>query len=88
VPRQPLAADTPLDVEQRQIDRWREMTPAEKAALISGLTEAAYEIAMAGIRHRNPGASPREVALRLAILTLGPDLARKVYPEIDGLDAP
>ena len=62
------------------------MTPAEKAAVVSGLTIAAYELAMAGIRHRHSGASPREQFLRLAVITLGRDLAGKVYPEIDGLD--
>jgi hypothetical protein len=58
------------------------MTPADKAAIVSGLTEAAYELARAGIRHRYPDASPHEQFLRLAIVTLGPDLAAKVYPEI------
>jgi hypothetical protein len=32
--------------------------------------------------------SPREVFLRLAIVTLGEDLARKAYPEIAALDPP
>jgi hypothetical protein len=63
------------------------MSPVAKAALISGLTRAAYELAVAGIRHRHPDAGPREVSLRLAILTLGPELARKVHPEIGELDS-
>jgi hypothetical protein len=62
------------------------MTAVEKAALISGLTEAAYEMARAGIRHRYPTASPREQFLRLAIVTLGPELAQRAYPEIAQLD--
>jgi len=62
------------------------MTPAEKAALITGLTQAVYELARAGIRHRYPHASPREQFLRLAIVSLGPDLARKAYPEIAEMD--
>jgi hypothetical protein len=62
------------------------MTSAEKAAVISGLTEAVYELARAGIRQRHPNASPREQFLRLAIVTLGPDLARQAYPEITLLD--
>jgi hypothetical protein len=53
---------------------------------VSGLTITAYELAMAGIRQRHPGASPREQFLRLAVITLGRDLAARVYPEIDGLD--
>jgi hypothetical protein len=58
------------------------MSPVEKAAMVSGLTEAVYALARAGIRHRYPDATPREQFLRLAIVTLGPDLARKAYPEI------
>ncbi len=62
------------------------MTPAEKAATITGLTEAVYELARAGIRHRYPHASAHEQLLRLAVLTLGPDLARRVHPDIALLD--
>jgi hypothetical protein len=39
-------------------------------------------MARAGIRQRYPNAPPREQFLRLAIVSLGVDLARKVYPEI------
>ena len=62
------------------------MTPAEKAAIVSGLTEAAYELARAGVRQRYPDASPREQFLRLAIVTLGLDLAAKAYPDIVALN--
>ena len=65
-----------------QVERWREMSPAEKAAIVSGLTQAVYELALAGIRLRHPDASPREQFLRLAVVTLGSDLARLAYPEI------
>jgi len=80
-----LSADTSPDIERLQIDRWRRMSAAEKAAVVSGLTQATFDLARAGIRHRHPDASPREQFLRLAILTLGLDLARKVYPDIDQL---
>jgi hypothetical protein len=83
---EPLARDTSPEVERLQIDRWRAMSPAEKAALVSGLTAAVYDLAMAGVRRRYPEASPREHFLRLAIVTLGLDLARRAYPEIDHLD--
>jgi len=61
------------------------MSPAQKADLITALSSAAREMALAGVRHRYPGASDREQFLRLAILTLGPELARRAYPEIDRL---
>jgi hypothetical protein len=62
------------------------MTAAEKAATITGLTQAVYELSRAGIRQRYPTASPREQFLRLAIVSLGADLARKAYPEIAQTD--
>lgn len=62
----PLARDTSPEFEQRQIAAWRAMAPAQKAATVSGLTQAAYSLALAGVRHRYPDASPREQFLRLA----------------------
>jgi hypothetical protein len=79
----PLNSDTATDIEERQLQAWREMAPAHKAALITRLSQAAHAMAAAGIRDRYPHAGPREQFLRLAILTLGHDLARQVYPEID-----
>jgi hypothetical protein len=81
-----LSLDTSPDIERMQIERWRRMSPAEKAAIVSGLTRSVHELALAGIRQRYPDASPREQFLRLALLTLGPELARSAYPEIVTLD--
>lgn len=83
---EPLTSDTSLEIEARQIETWREMSPAQKAQLIASLSRAARELALAGVRHRHPNASPREQFLRLAVVTLGPDLARAAYPEIAVLD--
>jgi hypothetical protein len=81
----PLSLDTSPEVERRQIEAWRQMSPAEKAAIVSGLTQAAYEMALAGVRHRYPDASPREHFLHLAIVTVGWDLACRVYPDAAAL---
>ena len=86
VPPVPLNLDTSPQIERLQVERWRRMSPGEKAALVSGLTQAAYDLALAGIRLRHPDASPREQFLRLAVITLGPDLARRAYPEIAATD--
>lgn len=82
VPPVSLSLDTSPEIERLQIERWREMSPAQKAAIVSGLTQAVYDLALAGIRIRHPDASAREQFLRLAVITLGPDLARQAYPEI------
>jgi hypothetical protein len=86
--QRPLAADTPVEVEARQIEEWRRMSPAKKAALVAGLTNATFVLARAGLRQRYPDASDRELFLRLAVLTLGPDLAQRAYPDAVGLTEP
>lgn len=84
----PLARDTSPDIERLQIEGWRAMSPSEKAALVAGLTRAAYEMALPGVRHRYPDATPREQFLRLAVLLLGEELARKAFPEAAALHEP
>ena len=82
-----LSVDTDAESEQHQIERWRAMSPAEKFRVVAELNAAVDTMALAGIRLRHPDASPREQFLRLAIMKLGRDLARQVYPEIEQLDA-
>ncbi len=80
-PAQPLNLDTSPEVERAQIDAWRRMSVAEKAALVSGLSRAAYTMTWAGVRQRYPEASPREQFLRVAFVVLGEELARLAYPD-------
>jgi hypothetical protein len=81
----PLADDTDLDVEAMQLDSWRRMSAAEKAALVVSASRAADAMALAGIRARFPESTPREQFLRLAILKFGYELATQAYPDIDRL---
>jgi len=85
MPRVPLADDTSPDIEQRQVEAWQRMSPAEKAHLVTALSHATFELGLAGVRQRFPHASEREVFLRLAIVRFGRDLAVRAYPEIDAL---
>ena len=80
-----LTSDTTAAIERVQVDRWRAMSSVEKARLVSDSTRATLALAAAGIRQRYPGASERECFLRLVARTLGPDLARRVYPEAERL---
>jgi hypothetical protein len=84
---EPLSLDTSPEVERMQVEGWRRMDATQKAAIVSGLTQAVRDIAMAGVRHRYPNASPHEHFLRLALIMLGEELARKAYPEIEAMDA-
>lgn len=78
----PLSLDTSPEIESLQINRWRHMSPAQKAAAVSGLTQAVHDLALAGVRLRHPQDSARVQFLRLALITLGSELARRAYPEI------
>jgi hypothetical protein len=77
----PLSLDTSPEIERLQVEGWRRMSPAEKAALVTSLTQASYTLAFAGVRHRHPTASAREQFLRMALITLGPTLAVAAYPD-------
>ena len=63
------------------------MTPSEKLSLVIRLSDTVRQLALAGVRQRYPDASPREQFLRLAMVTLGDDLARKAYPEIELMES-
>lgn len=83
--RRPLADDTPFEIEELQIELWRAMTPQAKGALVAGLCRGVHEAAAEGLRRRHPDASPRELFLRAAMLTLGEDLAVEAFPDAVGL---
>lgn len=82
----PLSLDTSPEVEQRQIEGWRRLTPAAKVGLVLQMSATVRQLALVGLRQRHPHASARELQLRLAELLLGSDLARRAYPEIADLD--
>jgi hypothetical protein len=81
-----LNLDTSPEVERLQVEAWRRMSSEDKAALVSGLSQAAFEMALAGVRERHPDASPREQLLHLAVITLGPELARSIPAERPAAD--
>ena len=76
-----LSRDTSRQAEEMQVDLWRGMSPLSKVQAVSALTRSVLQLALAGIRQRIPGATDSECKIRLARLTLGPELAEWVYPE-------
>jgi len=84
--RLPLAEDTPLEIEQIQIDRWRKMTPQDKMRLISAMCRRINTLTREGVRRRHPGATAREEFLRAAIIRLGYQLAVEAFPDAAGLE--
>jgi hypothetical protein len=80
-----LSADTAAEVEQRQIEAWRQLSPLERLRLVSDTTRAVTSLSLAGIRRRYPGASERECFLRLAAIRLGVETTRRIYPDASDL---
>jgi hypothetical protein len=83
--RRPLAEDTPFEIEQIQIEMWRNMTTTRKLELVFGVSQSVDQAARAGVRLRHPGATEREAFLRLAILRLGYASAVEAFPDAAGL---
>lgn len=84
----PQASDTPLDIEEMILERYRQMTPGEKLLKVMDLNRAAQGMALARIRAEyGPDLSPREERLRLAALWLDRETMVKVFdwdPEVRG----
>ena len=81
-----LSRDTDADIERRQIASWRAASPAELARLVDDASQAVRALALAGLKARHPGATDRELVARFAAMTLGPELARRAYPELGTLE--
>jgi hypothetical protein len=76
-----LSADTTAEIEQRQIEAWRSMSPLERLRLVTDATRAVTNLSLAGIQRRYPDASERECFLRLAAIRLGVETTLRIYPE-------
>lgn len=73
------SADTTEEVDRRMMAAWRAMPHWRKARLVCELGATADAFALADLRRRHPDASPRELALRLAVRRLGPDLVHRAF---------
>ena len=75
--------DTHPNMESLQIKLLRETPPWRKMEIFAELNMAARELAVAGLRQRYPEADDTALLRHLADNLLGPDLARKIYAEVD-----
>ncbi len=73
------SADTSPEAEALQFRIWAEMPGWRKLELVGEMNKMARELALAGLRQRYPNASESELKRRLMDLTLGPELAARVY---------
>ena len=75
-----LSRDTSRQAEDLQVELWRKMSPLSKIQAVSALSRSVLLLSLAGIRQRFPEATDSECKIRLARLTLGSELAERVYP--------
>ncbi|HEX7670407.1 MAG TPA: hypothetical protein VF395_12515 [Polyangiaceae bacterium] len=83
----PFGHDTDPRAARVLLDGYRRMSPEQKLARVVDLTLTSRRLAETRIRAQYPEASEREVALRLAALTLGGELTRRAFgwePEREG----
>jgi hypothetical protein len=74
-----LSADTHPKIEQIQIELLRHATPARKFEMVVQMNNTVRAFMFAGLKQRNPSATPEELRRLFANLLLGEELARKVY---------
>ena len=70
--------DTDPKAEAVQMEILRRMSPARKLQLVMSLNDTCRQMALAGLRMRNPEASEEELAQKLSEQILGKELAEKV----------
>ena len=71
--------DTSPRVDRLQLEQFRRMTPIEKAEIVTALTQATEQLALAGLRQQYSDAADDELKLRLAVRRLGAEIVRKVW---------
>lgn len=74
-----MLSDTHPKITRIQIEILRRMPPWQKIALLSSLNETVQTLAIAGIKQRHPHATPEQIQRIWAEMTLGAELANKVY---------
>ncbi len=70
--------DTDPKAEAVQMEILRRMSPARKLRLVMSLNDTCRQMALAGLRMRNPEAHEEELAQKLSEQILGKELAEKV----------
>jgi len=74
-----LSTDTDPRIEKIQTELLRRLTPERKFQMVAQMNYTVRAFLLAGLRRRNPQASPEMLRRMLADLLLGEELARKVF---------
>jgi len=76
-------SDTTPDAERVLTGIYRNMPAWRKLQLVDDANRTAARLSMVGLRRRHPGESEARLRRRLLDLTLGPELAERVYGPVD-----
>ncbi|MBA4071475.1 MAG: hypothetical protein C0497_06520 [Gemmatimonas sp.] len=71
--------DTSPEAQRVLAGLYARMSPAAKLQCMQQITRSANQLALAGLRRRNPGDTESELLLRLARMRLGDDIIDAVY---------
>ena len=74
--------DTSPEAETVLFKLWREAPAWRKLEMMEGLNRTARQLYLIGLRQRFPNASSEELRRHLATITLGEELAARVYGPI------
>lgn len=75
--------DTDREAEAVQLEIYRRMPTWRKIQLVFEALEMSRALTLAGLRSRHPQAGPEEIRRRLLGLSLGEELATRVYGPLE-----
>lgn len=68
-------------MEALHLAGWRKMSSVELAGTLNAAWRAGRQIALIALRERYPQADESEIRVRLAVQTLGVELAARIQPD-------
>lgn len=77
-------SDTDRESLRVQVDLLRRATPSRRLQLAFSLSADVISLALAGIRRREPGATPTRAGLLFVETQYGPELASAVRARVEG----
>jgi hypothetical protein len=75
-------ADTTPRAYELQFEKLRMMSPQQKGEILTALTLAVQDLALAGLRMQHPNEADDELRLRLAVRRLGAETVRRAYGHV------
>lgn len=77
----PVPVDTTKEAAREQYQRFRQMSPAERAQVTFQLSDMMRSMAEKGVRRRHPEYDQQTVRLALIRLTAGEEVFNRFFPD-------